>query len=163
MNPGPNFNNLNNLPNMDTLQGQQPVQPVPVTPVQPAPVQPMPVQPAQPVPVTPVQQPVPVQPVAPVQPVPVQPIPTVPTVDNNPYGNNTNNMTQAPIMPNNQNLQFIPNVEQSNEQFINNTVSSVKKEEPVQENKVNFTFVIVLFVIILAIVFFVFPMLLNKF
>lgn len=62
-----------------------------------------------------------------------------------------------PIQP----IQSIPTIEQSREQFINNTqnISETKKEE--KKEGVNYIFIIVLFVIIFAAIFFLFPYLLE--
>ena len=56
-------------------------------------------------------------------------------------------------------LQSIPTVEQNEQQFINNvqTMNQEKKEET--KEGVNFVFIIVLFVIILAAIYFLFPLL----
>ena len=133
---------MNGMPNMP-----QPVQPMPaVQPVQPVtPVQPVPtVQPVQPVPTVQPVEPVPtVQPVEPVQPVPqVQPI----------QAENTNNNMETQ-----QNLQYIPNVEQSSEQFITNTQTTDYKKSQRSSGNYNVVFVVVLFAIIFASVFILFP------
>ena len=59
-------------------------------------------------------------------------------------------------------MQNIPTVEQSKEQFIDNTqsISTEKKEE--KSGSVNYVFIIILFVIIFAAIFFLFPILLEK-
>ena len=58
-------------------------------------------------------------------------------------------------------IQTIPTIEQSKEQFINNTqnISETKKEE--KKEGVNYIFIIVLFIIIFAAIFFLFPYLLE--
>ena len=65
-----------------------------------------------------------------------------------------NNFIQQPI-------QNVPTVEQSKQEFINNTQSlnSQKKEE--KKEGVNYTFIIILFIIIFASIFFLFPFLLK--
>ena len=140
MNQSPNLNNLNDVPAMNPTTPVQPVQNInPVPTVQP-------VNNAQVVP--------PVQPVNNAQVVPpVQPVnnaQVIPPVQAQP----TNNV----IIPNVQDLQYIPTVEQTNEEFINNTQATTKKEEPAKNSEgINMTFVIIIFVLILAAVFFVFP------
>ena len=56
-------------------------------------------------------------------------------------------------------FQNIPRVEQSQEEFINNvqSVNTEKKEE--KKDKINYTFIIILFIIIFASIFFLFPIL----
>ncbi len=67
------------------------------------------------------------------------------------------------IAPVPQDLQAIPNVEQTNEQFISNTQSAVKKEESHKGNdNISLIFLLIIFALILGIVIYVFPMLLNK-
>jgi len=58
-------------------------------------------------------------------------------------------------------MQTIPTVEQSKQEFINNTQtnSSVKKEE--KKDGPNIAFIVILFVIIFASIFFLFPYLLK--
>ncbi len=137
MNQSPNLNNLNNIPAMDSMQAQ------PSVPVQPIP-QVQPVTPAEPVPVQPVN---PVAPVAPVEPVQPEPIA---------------NQNPAIIQPN-QDLQYIPTVEQSNEDFINYTQTANKVEEKSKDtDSINIMFVIAIFIAILAAMFFLFPMLFER-
>ncbi|MBR6690873.1 MAG: preprotein translocase subunit SecE [Bacilli bacterium] len=93
-------------------------------------------------------QPVPT--VEPVQPVPVEPIDNLQpaaTVNNGAYIQ--------------QQMQNIPTVEQSKQEFINNTQanSTMKKEE--KKEGPNLTFIVILFVIIFAAIFFLFPYLLK--
>lgn len=56
-------------------------------------------------------------------------------------------------------LQTIPNVEQNEQQFINNvqTMNEEKKEE--NKEGINFIFIIILFIILLASIYFLFPLL----
>jgi len=58
-------------------------------------------------------------------------------------------------------LQNIPTVEQKKEDFINNTqtINQVKKDE--KKKGINFAFIIILFLIILATIYFLFPLLLK--
>ena len=81
------------------------------------------------------------QPVAPVQ--PVQPVQPIPVVDEQ------------------QQIQNIPTVEQSKQEFIDNTQanSTVKKEE--KKDGPNIAFIVILFVIIFAAIFFLFPYLMD--
>ena len=152
MNQSPNLNNLNNIPAMDSMQAQPsvPVQPIPqVQPVTPA--EPVPVQPVNPVaPAAPLGSVEPVQPVNPVAPVePVQPEPIA-------------NQNPAIIQPN-QDLQYIPTVEQSNEDYINYTQTANKVEEKSKDtDSINIMFVIAIFIAILAAMFFLFPMLFER-
>ena len=78
-------------------------------------------------------------------------MPTMDTVNQNPY----NGFAQ-------QNLQNIATVEQSNEQFINNTSKTTVKTEDKPSTGISMTFVIILFAIILGVVFFVFPYIFDK-
>lgn len=91
------------------------------------------------------------------QPVPVE----QPTEQNNiPIMQSSNENTIAPVP---QDLQAIPNVEQTNEQFISNTQSTAKKEEPNKGNEsISLIFLLIIFALILGVVIYVFPMLLNK-
>lgn len=59
-------------------------------------------------------------------------------------------------------LQNIPTVEQNKEQFINNVQTMNKERKEEKKEGVNFVFVIVLFVVILAAIYFLFPIL-NKY
>ena len=95
-----------------------------------------------------VQQPVPT--VEPVQPVPT---PTIESVQPVPTVNNTISTQQQ--------IQTIPTVEQSKQEFINNTQANntVKKEE--KNDGPNIGFIVILFVIIFAAIFFLFPYLLK--
>ena len=58
-------------------------------------------------------------------------------------------------------MQSIPTVEQTTQDFINNTQinSTVEKEE--KKDSPNITFIVILFVIIFAAIFFLFPYLLK--
>lgn len=75
-----------------------------------------------------------------------------------------NQQTIKVIMPDSNiqnNLQSVPTVEQSKEQFINNTQSTIQEKRNKKKSDVNYTFVIILFVIILAAILFLFPFLLK--
>lgn len=154
MNENPNLNNLNNIPAMDSFPG---VATQPTEPVAPAPTVQPEVAPVAPVPT--------VQPeVAPVSVDPTQAeVQPVPTVDTNPYGeipvaqNNTINTTIDQ-----QNLQNIPNVEQSTEDFVNKTQSINKKETTKGNDNISMVFVAIIFIAILAAVFFLFPIIFSK-
>lgn len=69
------------------------------------------------------------------------------------------NNTQSQIQTE---LQSIPTVEQNEQQFINN-IQSINDKEKKEEKKegINFTFIIIMFVIILLAIFFLFPILLD--
>ena len=58
-------------------------------------------------------------------------------------------------------IQSVPTVEQSTQDFINNTqnMTSEKKEE--KKDTVNYTFILILFVIIMLVMYFLFPILLK--
>lgn len=58
-------------------------------------------------------------------------------------------------------IQGVPTVEQSQQEFISSTqnISSEKKEE--KKDKLNYTFVIVLFVLVMLAIYFLFPILLR--
>lgn len=91
----------------------------------------------------------PVVPVAPIEPqisnttVEVQPAPIEQSI--NTTDTNVNNM------------QSIPTVDQSQQQFINNTQSLTAENKVEKKQRINWTFLIILFVIILAAIFFLFP------
>lgn len=125
----------NNQVNFDPMTGQ-PINnnPVPSTPVNSVPN----VQPVQPVPV-------------PVEP-PVAPIESQPSIQQP-----TNN---AYINPQQQ-MEGIATVEQTKQEFIENIqANNVEKNEDKKDGP-NITFIIILFVIILAAIFFLFPYLMN--
>lgn len=94
-----------------------------------------------------------VQPVAPVAPI-------------EPQLNTTNpQMQQTPIDPqieNFNNLQAIPTVEQSKQEFINNTQSLSTEKTTEKKQGVNWTFIIILFAVILVAIIFLFPYLLKN-
>lgn len=78
--------------------------------------------------------------------------------------NNTTNQQQTSLTQELQiqnELQNIPTVEQDTQSFINNvqTLNGEKKEE--KKEGVNFIFIIILFIVILASIFFLFPLLLD--
>ena len=86
-----------------------------------------------------------------VQPIPpVQPVPTVEQVST--VNNNLNPQQQ---------IQNIPTVEQSKQEFIDNTQANntIKKDE--KKDGPNIAFIIILFAIIFAAIFFLFPYLLK--
>ena len=96
---------------------------------------------------------------------PVQPqsisVPPIDTpTDQSIMQNNTevNNNNMANIQ---QQMQSIPTVEQNRQEFMNNANANNKVKEESKESKPNITFIIILFVIILAAIFFLFPYLLN--
>lgn len=68
---------------------------------------------------------------------------------------------QSQASQNNSNLfQTVPTVEQSKQDFINNTQAlTPEKKEEISNN--NYTFIIILFIIIFASIFFLFPILLK--
>ena len=87
------------------------------------------------------------------QPVPpVQPEQSIQPVQQEVVVNNPINIQQ---------MQNIPTVEQSKQEFINNTQANnaVKKEE--KKDGPNITFIVILFVIIFAAIFFLFPYLMD--
>lgn len=57
-----------------------------------------------------------------------------------------------------QDLQSIATVDQSNEKFINNTQSSSKENTNSSDGKMNYAFIIILFIIIFASIVFLFPL-----
>lgn len=89
---------------------------------------------------------------------PVENIQAVPTVESTqevqPAGINSTLNTQ-------QQMQNIPTVEQSKQEFINNTQANnqIKKEE--KKDGPNIVFIVILFIIIFAAIFFLFPYLLE--
>lgn len=99
-----------------------------------------------------VPQPEIIQPVPTVEQVPtVEPVqtiqPQVPIIDSNIY--------------NQQQMQSIPTVEQTKQDFINNTQANSVVEKEEKKEGPNITFIIILFVIIFAAIFFLFPYLLK--
>ena len=60
-----------------------------------------------------------------------------------------------------QQLQSIPTVEQSKQEFINNAQNLNTEKKIEKKEGVNYIFIIILFVIIFAAIFFLFPLLLN--
>lgn len=106
-----------------------------------------------------------------------QPITRIPNTNNIPnnviQSNNTiesNNISNSnQINPNlNQNtqsmqntivnqMQSIPTVDQSKQAFIDNTQSMTSEKKNEKKEGINYTFIIILFVIILASIFFLFP------
>lgn len=105
------------------------------------------------------------QPTPQVQPVPtqiqtdatVQSVPTVELVQTIPTQISTVNNIVNPQ----QQMQTIPTIEQSKQDFINNvqTNNTINKEE--KKDGPNITFIVILFVIIFAAIFFLFPYLLK--
>ena len=73
--------------------------------------------------------------------------------------NTVNNVNDAVQIQNE--LQSIPTVEQGKEAFINNVQSMNQEKKEEKKEGVNFVFIIVLFVVILAAIFFLFPLLLD--
>ena len=92
------------------------------------------------------QQPQVVQPVQ-------QPINQVqPQITEQPVQNNT--VIQQP-------MQSVPTVEQSKQDFINNTQALTPEKKEEKKDGVNYAFIIILFVVIFAAIFFLFPILLK--
>ena len=60
-------------------------------------------------------------------------------------------------------MKAIPTAGQSTQEFINNTQSMTSEKKEENKGKVNYAFVIILFIIILASIFFLFPYLLKHF
>lgn len=58
-------------------------------------------------------------------------------------------------------LQSIPTVEQKKEDFINNTQTINQEKKDEKKKGINFAFIIILFLIILATIYFLFPLLLK--
>lgn len=56
------------------------------------------------------------------------------------------------------NLQSIATVDQSSDQFINNVQTEVKNQTSENKEKTSYAFIIILFVIIFAAIFFLFPL-----
>ena len=126
-----NFNPTQQQPVNNPTMNTVPQQPI----VQPQPIQ------------QPVQQPVQQQ-----IPVPNTQTTAIPTIQ--PVVANRNASIQ-------QQMNSIPTIDQDTQQFINNTqaVNTVKKEE--RKEGPNIIFIVILFVIIFAAIFFLFPYLLN--
>ena len=58
-----------------------------------------------------------------------------------------------------QQMQNIPTVDQSKQEFISNTQNITEQKKENKSEKANWTFIIILFIVILAAVFFLFPIL----
>lgn len=70
----------------------------------------------------------------------------------------------TPIQSNNviqQQIQGVPTVEQSKEEFIDNTQALTPEKKEEKQNGVNYVFMVILFVIIFGAIFFLFPLLLK--
>lgn len=81
-------------------------------------------------------------------------------IEQNTIVNETQNNTNQEIQVQNQ-LQNIPTVDQSKEEFINNAQSINKEKKEEKKEGVNFIFIIILFVVILITIYFLFPLLLD--
>ena len=104
-----------------------------------------------------------IQPMQPYQVNGNQPIPntmqTAPTQQPNMERINTNqNINQANIQ---QQMQTIPTVDQSKQEFITNQQSTTEGKKEEKKNGPNIAFIVILFIIIFASMFFLFPYLLN--
>ena len=58
-------------------------------------------------------------------------------------------------------LQSIPTIEQTKQEFINNAQSLNTEQKKEKKQGINYAFVIILFIIVLAAIFFLFPMLMK--
>jgi len=141
---------MNNYPKFDPMTGQ---------PIQPNNVQPS-VQPVVPNMVQPEVQNIPTNVMEPVQPVIEPKIEQVNVVEEPKVIENSS--TTPEVQTNTQaQLENIPTVEQGKQEFINNAqaMNTEKKEE--KKEGVNFWFVLIMFGVILAAIFFLFPFLLK--
>lgn len=89
-------------------------------------------------------------------------IPSMPVMPEMPQSNsNITTPVQSQDINNQPLIQGVPTVEQSQQEFISSTqnISSEKKEE--KKDKLNYTFVIVLFVLVMLAIYFLFPILLR--
>lgn len=89
-------------------------------------------------------------------------IPSMPAIPEMPENNsNVTTPMQNETINNQPIIQGVPTVEQSQQEFINSTqnISSEKKEE--KKDKLNYTFVIILFVLVMLAIYFLFPILLR--
>ena len=80
----------------------------------------------------------------------IQPVQPVPTVDNYDYMNTTQQL-----------IQNTPTVEQSKQDFIDTTQTMTTPKQEEKKDGPNITFIIILFVIILASILFLFPYITN--
>ena len=111
----------------------------------------------------------PVAPIGPVEPVvPNTPIneqiisETTPQINSEMQDKNTNSLNNVNDAIKIQNeLQSIPTVEQGKDAFINNVQSMNKEKKEEKKEGVNFVFIIILFIVILAAILFLFPFLLD--
>lgn len=58
-------------------------------------------------------------------------------------------------------MQTIPTVDQTKQEFINNTQALNKEEKEEKKGGINYVFIVILFIIIFAAIFFLFPFLLK--
>lgn len=96
---------------------------------------------------------VPLDEITPVEPIvsdTIQPVQPVPTVDNYDYMNTTQQL-----------IQNTPTVEQSKQDFIDTTQTMTTPKQEEKKDGPNITFIIILFVIILASILFLFPYITN--
>lgn len=74
----------------------------------------------------------------------------------------SNNSMQNQEQPNNTNvqndLQSIATIDQSNEKFINNAQTASQEKENSSDGKMNYAFIFILFAVIFAAIFFLFPL-----
>lgn len=98
----------------------------------------------------------------------IQNIQPVPTVEQMQPQNNVQVQTVPveqqinTIDTNINNMQAVPTVEQSKQDFINNTQSVTSEPKKEKKDGINWTFIIIMFVIILGAIIFVFPYLLKN-
>ena len=96
---------------------------------------------------------VPLDEITPIEPIvsdTIQPVQPVPTVDNYDYMNTTQQL-----------IQNTPTVEQSKQDFIDTTQTMTTPKQEEKKDGPNITFIIILFVIILASILFLFPYITN--
>lgn len=102
------------------------------------------------------------QEVQPLQPLSDLPVDTVtPQVENNDTPVHAANDTVTQQVQIQTELQNIPTVDQNKQQFMNNIQSINQEKNEEKKEGINFVFIIILFVVILAAIYFLFPILLN--
>lgn len=113
---------------------------------QTVPVQPQPIPTINPVETVSTPQPMPIV-------EPIQPVPAVETPQQN--------INQNVAINTQQQMQNIPTVEQSKQEFINNTQTNNIANNEEKKSSFNITFIVILFIIIFAAIFFLFPYLIK--
>ena len=81
----------------------------------------------------------------------------IPNQPENINNNTLNQSVETTVVNPQQTMQSIPTVEQSKQDFINNTQANSTEKKDEKKDGPNFVFIIILFIIIFASIFFLFP------